>query len=125
MKTIVILLLAIELFAAQGVEWRTWKDASALAKKNHKIIMVEAVRNGCHYCEDMQRNVFDDPKMKEEIQKRFIPVKINLSCQKMPLNIDVDMTPTFYFISENNKILKSVPGSWNQEDFKSLLEEVK
>ncbi|MDP1785166.1 MAG: DUF255 domain-containing protein [Sulfuricurvum sp.] len=124
-KIAIFLLITAELLFGKGVEWKTWSDAVALSKKNHKIIMVEAVRDGCHYCEDMQRDVFHDTVMADFIQKRFIGVKINMSRQKMPLDIDVSMTPTFYFISEDQKVIKTVPGSWNQEDFKSMLEEIK
>lgn len=124
-KIAIFLLITAELLLGKGVEWKTWSDAVALSKKNHKIIMVEAVRDGCHYCEDMQRDVFNDTVMADFIQKRFIGVKINMSRQKMPLDIDVSMTPTFYFISEDKKVIKTVPGSWNQEDFKSMLEEIK
>ena len=124
-KSILFLCITAEVLLSQGVTWHTWKDATALSKKNHKIMMLEAVRDGCHYCEDMQREVFNDKAMANEIQKRFIPVKINLSSQKVPLDIDVNMTPTFYFISEDKKVIKTVPGSWNQQDFKSMLEEIK
>ena len=124
-KIVTLLILVAGLLFGQGVEWKMWKQAVALSSQNHKIIMVEAVRDGCHYCEDMQRDVFNDSKMKEEIQKHFIPVKVNLSRQKMPLDIEVSMTPTFYFITEEKKVIKTVPGSWNQEDFKNMLREIK
>jgi len=124
-KIAMSLLITSQLLFSSGVEWKTWSDAAALSKKNHKIIMVEAVRDGCHYCEDMQRDVFNDKGMADFIQKRFIGVKINLSRQKMPLDLEASMTPTFYFISVDKKVIKTVPGSWNQEDFKSMLEEIK
>lgn len=124
-KIAMSLLITSQLLFSSGVAWKSWSDALALSRKKHKIIMIEAVRDGCHYCEDMQRDVFNDSKMKEEIQKHFIPVKVNLSRQKMPLDIEVSMTPTFYFITEEKKVIKTVPGSWNQEDFKNMLREIK
>lgn len=124
-KIIMSMLITSQLLFSSGMEWKSWNDARALSKKNHKIIMLEVVRDGCHYCENMQRDVFDDKRMSDFIQKRFIGVKINIAHQKMPLDIEASMTPTFYFISEDKKIIKTVPGSWNQEDFKSMLEEIK
>lgn len=125
MRTVLLLCIALELLFGKGVEWKTWNDALVLSKKNHKIIMIEAVRNGCHYCEDMQKNVFNNSAMGNLIQKRFIPVKIKIDQQDLPLGLDVSMTPTFFFISEDKQIIRTVPGAWNQEDFKSMLEEVK
>jgi len=125
MKFPLILLMCTPMLFAKGIVWKSWGEACTLAKKNHKIIMLEAVRDGCHYCDDMQRGVFSDPAMAEWIEKRFIPVRITINRQKMPLSIDVGMTPTFYFVSEEMKVIKTVPGSWNQEDFKTILGEVR
>jgi thioredoxin-related protein len=98
-KIAIGLLITSQLLFSSGIEWKSWSDALALSKKKHKIIMIEAVRDGCHYCEDMQRDVFSDKRMSDFIQKRFIGVRINIAHQKMPLDIEVSMTPTFYFIS--------------------------
>jgi thioredoxin-related protein len=62
--------------------------------------------------------------MSQWIQTRFIPVKINISEKALPLDLHVNMTPSFFFISKNKEFIKKIPGSWNQEDFKSLLKEV-
>jgi len=43
----------------------------------------------------------------------------------LPLDLDVSMTPTFFFISEEGRLIKRVPGSWNREDFRSFLDGVK
>lgn len=125
MKSALLLLIAVGLLFGKGVEWKNWNDALALSKKSHKIIMIEAVHEGCHYCEDMQKNVFNDKTMATLIQKRFIPIMINIDKEDLPLRIDTSMTPTFYFISEDKKVIKTVLGSWNQEDFKSILEAIK
>lgn len=117
--------LMLSSLLAKGVEWKSWDEGRILAKKSHKIILLDAVREGCHYCDEMDMAVFRDPQMAEEIQKRFVPVKIVLNRQKMPLNLDVSMTPTFYFISADQKVLKSVPGSWNREDFRTIMGEIK
>ena len=63
--------------------------------------------------------------MAAEIEKDFIPVKINLSNEALPLGLSVSMTPTFFFITKEGVVLKKVPGSWNQSDFRSFLEGVK
>lgn len=122
MKWFVIwLCVAPALFA---LTWRTWDAAVVEAKATHKIIMVDAVRTGCHYCDDMQREVFEDANMSRWIEKRFIPVKINISHETMPLEIRVRMTPSFFFIDKEMRLLKTVPGSWNIEDFKDFCRKV-
>lgn len=87
--------------------------------------MIDVVRTNCHYCKDMDKAVFEDKAMAQWIDERFIPVKINLDYEQLPLGLSVSFTPTFYFVDENHQILKKVPGSWNIEDFKSLTESIK
>jgi thioredoxin-related protein len=110
---------------AEGVQWRSWEAGIKEAKVSNKIVMIDAVRRGCHYCEDMEAQVFKDAAMAAYIEKRFVPVKIDLSEEALPLDLDVSMTPTFFFISEEGRLIKRVPGSWNREDFRSFLDGVK
>ncbi len=119
---VVVILLSVW---AHALTWQTYESAVADAKKSNKIIMIDAVRTGCHYCADMEHNVFDDPKVSAWIEARFIPVKINISKEQMPLGIDVAMTPTFYFINSEAVLIKRIPGSWSWEDFESMLSTIK
>ena len=119
---LVILLSFTSLFA---VEFHAYEDALKLQKKSNKIIMIDVVRTGCHYCEDMDKKVFQNAAMSRWLDERFISVKMNLDKEKLPLGIKVNFTPTFYFINRNNKIVKTIPGSWNIEDFKDLTKDIK
>ena len=107
---------------ASGVQWRTWNQAVDEAKQSGRIIMVDAVRDGCHYCTDMDEAVFQDDAFAAYLEQRFIPVKINITRQQMPQGIHVGMTPSFYFFSPEGKQLRFIPGSWSQEDFRGFLE---
>ncbi|MFT7003807.1 MAG: thioredoxin-related protein [Sulfurimonas sp.] len=120
-----ILILLLSSYSLFAVEFYSYKDALEIQKKSKKIIMIEIVRTGCHYCEDMHRNVFENQEMSKWLDDRFIPVKINLDNEKLPLGLEVNFTPTFYFINEEKDILKMIPGSWNIQDFKDLTKGIK
>ncbi len=121
----IALVLMLSVCSLWAVEFHTYEDALKLQKQNKKIIMIDVVRTGCHYCEDMQKNVLSNKKMSKWLDERFIAVKINLDKEKLPLGIEVDFTPTFYFINTEKKIVKKVPGAWNIEDFKDLTKRIK
>ena len=87
--------------------------------------MIDVVRTDCHYCEDMQKEVLENPEMSKYLNKRFISVKMDLDKQKLPLGMKVDFTPTFFFIDANNVIIKKIPGSWNIADFTDLTKNIK
>ncbi len=119
------MLMTLNPLWAQGVQWRSWDAGMEEAKATGKIIMIDAMRSDCHYCTEMDKAVFEDSAMAAEIEKDFIPVKINLSNEALPMGLSVSMTPTFFFITNEGVLLKKVPGSWNQTDFRSFLEGVK
>jgi len=117
---ILSLLLPVYLFSAPLV-WLTWDEGVKKSAKSGKPIMLEAMSSSCHYCEKMQKEVFDDSEMAVLIQEHYIPVRINITNTEMPFGIKVRMTPTFYFFSHKLKRLKTIRGTWNQEDFIDIL----
>lgn len=107
-----------------GVVFHSYEDALKLQKQNKKIIMIDAVSTNCHYCEDMNNNVLQDPKMSQWLEKRFITVKMNIHKETLPLGLKVNFTPTFFFIDSEQKLVKKIPGSWKIEDFKDLTKNI-
>lgn len=87
--------------------------------------MIDVVRTDCHYCTDMERDVLHEPEMSKYLSEKFIPVKLNLDTDKLPLGIKVHFTPTFIFIDAQENIIKKIPGSWNSKDFKELTSTIK
>ena len=118
------IILVICFFTLHASSWYSYEDAIKLQKQNSKIIMIDAVRTHCRYCVKMQKNVFDNKKMQTYLQNRFIMVKIDLDMDDMPLGIDVKMTPSFYFIDKNHKVIKMFPGSWSIKDFRDLTKNI-
>jgi thioredoxin-related protein len=108
-----------------ALEFHSYEEARKLQKESGQIIMIDVVRTNCHYCSDMQKNVFDNKEMSAWIEERFIPVKVNLDKQELPLGLKVYFTPTFFFVNKEQKIVKKIPGSWNIKDFKDLTKNIK
>jgi len=109
---------------AQGVNWRSWESALDEAKRTNKMIMMDVIRDNCRFCIKMDKNVFADEKMAAYLEKNFIPVKINLSHRELPMGIKVEMTPTFFFFTADQKMIKKIVGSWNQQDFYEFTDKI-
>jgi len=122
-----MLLLTLLCFAlfADGVRWRTWEAGAAEANVTGRLIMIDAVRTGCHYCDDMEAAVFKDAATAVYIETHFVPVKVNLSHETMPLGLKAPMTPSFFFVNAGGELVKMIPGSWSREDFRSFLEGIR
>lgn len=121
----IILMLVLGLVSLWGTQMHSYKDAVSLQKQTKKVILLGVVRDGCHYCEDMEKNFFSDPEMLKYLDDKFIMSKVNISKEKLPLGLKVNFTPTFFILSTDLKVIKTIPGSWNKQDFKDLTEKIK
>jgi thioredoxin-related protein len=59
------------------------------------------------------------------LEERFIPVKINLDFDALPLGLHVYFTPTFFFVDKDEKVVKKIPGAWSIQDFQDLTKKYK
>lgn len=121
-KVIVSLVSYVSLLFS--TEFYSYEKALEIQKTNSKIIMIDVVRDNCRYCILMDK-LLEDKEFSTWISERFIPVKINIEHDNTGLNLDVKITPTFYFLDKNQKIIKMIPGSWSKEDFKDLSKNIK
>lgn len=68
----------IRLHANDPVQWRLW-DESLLkqAKREHKLLFISSGYYACHWCHVMQRESFQNAQIAEQLNRHFIPVKID------------------------------------------------
>ncbi len=110
-----------KMIAEHSVKYKAYDDAIREAKREHKLVIVEATSRRCHYCKKMDREVLADDDVADALRKDFIVVKIDLTRDKLPLNLKVSMTPTFFFVNREEKVIKTIPGSWSKDDFLEIL----
>jgi len=86
----------------------SYDQALALAKKEGKLVFVDAYASWCGPCKRMQTNVFPDKKAGEFYNKHFVNMKIDMEKQ-MGLELNqkflVRAYPTFLFIDSDGKII--------------------
>jgi len=106
------------------VKYEAFDKALEKARAEDKIVMIKATAKHCHYCVKMDREVMVDNSVKAALHKDFIPVEVDISSKRLPLGLSTDMTPTFFFIYKDAKVMKVIPGAWNVEDFLEILKEI-
>ena len=117
-------LVALSFVSLIGADWMSYDEALKVQAKTGQVIMIDVVRSDCHYCIDMEKEVFDNALMHKWLDKRFIMAKINLDYEKAPLGIKTSFTPSFFFIDKKQQLIKKIPGSWNIVDFKDLTKNI-
>lgn len=114
-----------KLIEQKSISYESFENALQKASKEDKIIMIKATSKHCHYCKKMDREVFIELEVVNAFQKDFIAVSIDVGNATLPLGLKSEMTPTFFFVNKDKKMIKRIPGSWNKEDFLEILKKAK
>ena len=102
-----------------------FKKALDKAKDENKTIIIEAMSEHCHYCKKMELEVLIDDKIVSKLKKDFIFIQVDTSKESLPIGLKSLMTPTFFFINSNSKLLFEMKGAWGKKDFIEMLDEAK
>jgi len=96
------------------------------AKMEKKLIIIEAMSETCHYCKKMKKEVLSKENVQKAIHKNFIFVEVDVDKTKLPFGLEKSykkITPSFFIVNTEEKLLNSYPGSWTTEDFLEILKE--
>ena len=106
----------------------TYTEAVKEAKVTGKIIMIKAISSHCHYCLEMDKEVFANPKVQAVLDKGFLSVSIDVGKEALPLGLKSQMTPTFFFVTfqpkQSKPKIKRIPGAWHNKEFLEILTEI-
>ena len=62
----------------QPVQWHEWgEEAFATAQRENKPILLDIGAVWCHWCHVMDRETYDDPKIAQIVNERFVAVKVD------------------------------------------------
>jgi len=129
MKKIVIMIFFSMMFLAcennstldENPHTSKYQKALSLVKKSDRLMMLKLTSEDCHFCKKMDKEVFADKEIDSFINKSFVLLDIDVKKEKLPLDVDYEVTPTFFFIGSDEKVIYKIQGSWNKKDFIELL----
>lgn len=128
MRISIILLFILSGFQIQaqsGIDFfhGTWEEALEEAKKQDKLIFVDAYATWCGPCKRMAKNVFTDKKVGDFYNKNFINMKIDMEKKmgrKFGREYPVSAFPTLMYIDYKGKLVHKVKGAQQVESFIKL-----
>ncbi len=113
---------------AQGIEFfkGTWEEALAEAKKQDKILFVDAYAKWCGPCKRMAAQVFPLKEVGDVYNEHFINLK--LDCEKADgitfrKKYPVQAFPTLYFLDPNGEIVHRTKGGRQADGLIALANE--
>jgi len=121
------ILLGLLVFSSTlfSLEWTKDLDtAFALAKKEHKNVMVLVEGENCRWCTKMKHRTLSDEAVEKRLEK-FVVVKIMREDSKaMSVMPQVKGVPTIFFMKEDKAVIEDLIGYFNVEDFISYINDV-
>lgn len=114
---------------SQGIEFfhGSWEEALEEAKKQEKVIFIDAYATWCGPCKRMAAEVFPDEKVGEFYNRHFINMKLDMEKGEgltFRKTYPVSAFPTLYFISGDGEVVDKVRGAQDVDGFLKLGEKV-
>lgn len=125
----------------KGIDWTeglTWDQIKQKAKAESKFIFVDAYATWCVPCKKMDKEVYNDEKVGNSTNSKFISVKIQMDesnvdseeirawypvARSLKNQFSLDGYPTFLFFSPQGELIHRGVGYKNSSDFIDLVKE--
>lgn len=109
----------------QGIEFfhGTWAEALEEAKKQDKVIFVDAYAEWCGPCKRMAKNVFTDKSVGDFYNANFINMKLDMEKgegKKFRQKYPVSAFPTLFFIDYTGDLVAKIKGAQQVEPLIAL-----
>ncbi len=105
------------------------------AKVQHKLVLVDVYTDWCHWCKQLDKDVYPDRNVQKQLHAYFAATKVNAesdasidflgtttSGRQLAPHWSVTGYPTILFLSPDGNVIERVPGYLPAKDFASLLE---
>ncbi|WP_316816138.1 thioredoxin family protein [Pedobacter nyackensis] len=116
--------------SAQQNQFRTatdWNSILSQAKKENKLIFIDAYFVGCHPCKQMEEEVFVLPDVSKQMADNFVNFKIDFFKEPIgkALQIKYAVTgfPTYLILNKDGQLISASGGYQEADKFKKLLSE--
>lgn len=123
-KLYLFVFMAVSVFASE-INWNSSYDqALEQAKKENKPLMVLITSEQCRWCRKLENTTLKDESIINHINGKFQAVNVIRDKSVYPKILSAKMVPMSYFIDpKTGKVLSSIPGYWESEDYNSILDE--
>jgi len=93
------------------IRYYSYRTALNLARKYKKILLIKIRSDNCSYCNELDRVMSRNSKIRKIINKNYMVVYLNNSRDKLPLGIEVGLTPSLVFVRpDKRKVVMTING---------------
>jgi len=105
----------------------SWKSVQKQAKKNKKLIFVQAMTSNCGACKELESRVFDDKELADLYNKSFILFKIDSSStdiKKLVKKLSIKAYPSSYIVDRKGNVIHKIVGLVTKADLVDMANRV-
>ena len=129
-KTLSILLLSLFLisFGQETIDFQntSFKEILAKAKKEKKLVFMDAYASWCGPCKLMEKNIFPLPAIKEYYNANFINARFDMEKgegREIAQKYGVRSYPSFLFLNGDGELVMQNMGYMGEQDFLTIAKE--
>ncbi len=113
-----------KVFGEEKIEWlRSAQEAAEVASRLDRPILVYVRSANCHYCDLMQRDVWQDQETVARINREFVPLKLTNEENAEAVEVmQVEGFPSTLVFSADRKFIHRVKGYLNPKKLKGELD---
>ncbi len=125
MKRLILILFPLTLLAQEGIDFQglSWDQTLAKAKKEQKLIFMDAYTTWCQPCKTLEKYTFSDPSVGALYNASFINVRFDMEQYpglELAEKYNVDLYPTLLFINGDGELVHRGCGAMEVPDFLDL-----
>ncbi len=125
MRYILMLVLILQSLYGAEVAWNSsFEAAKAQAQKENKIIYVVITSETCRWCRKLESTTLKETVIINNLNQKYAPVALTRNKDKYPPCLKAPMVPMTYFLAPDGRVIYSVPGYWETEDYFSMMGDV-
>ena len=111
---------------AGEVAWSDWsKSTFDRARRENRILVIEVSAAWCHWCHVMERETYADPRVRERLSARFLPVKVDADARPDLAERYAEYHwPATVFLTPDARPVTALRGYRGPEDFLRILADV-
>lgn len=123
-----ILFISLSVFSQESINFEkgTFKEILAKAKKEKKLVFMDAFAVWCGPCKMMEKNIFPLPAVSEYYNANFINARFDMEKgegREIAMKYGVRSYPTFLFLNGDGEVVLKNYGYMGEQDFLTIAKE--
>ncbi len=116
-------MLHVNIHAAEIQWYHNYDRAVQQADKEHKNILLLMTSKTCKWCRKLEETTLEDETVVARINQHYVAVALTRGVDSYPEYLDAKMVPMSFFLTPEGRVINSMPGYWNVEDYHSILDD--